>query len=348
MKKFKRYIYTIFIVILAYLAYHYAAVRYGLEQAAGQLKIIWNTEEINSLRENPNAPDSLLAKFDLINAIRSFAEDSLGLTVGDNYTTFYDQKNKPILWTVTASPEFEIEAHQWEFPIAGSFPYKGFFNHKKALIEEDRLKKEGYDTKVGEVSAWSTLGILNDPVLSSMLKRSEGELAELIIHESTHATIYLKDQGKFNENLASFIGRKGAELFLIDQYGKNSEEQMAYLKQLEKSHVYKTYMQGAIEKLQLAYGKTDTSFSVEKRRKLKAQYISELKDGLKTTGYFENDSVAELRLKRFQPNNAYFSGFSTYADKHGIMEMKLKEDFNGNLKIMIEAVKTKGETLFNK
>jgi predicted aminopeptidase len=32
-----------------------------------------------------------------------------------------------------------------------------------------------------------------------MLALSEGELAELIIHELTHSTIYLKDSVNFNE-----------------------------------------------------------------------------------------------------------------------------------------------------
>jgi predicted aminopeptidase len=53
---------------------------------------------------------------------------------------------------------------------------------------------------------WSTLGWFTDPILSGMLKRNEGDLASLIIHEMVHATIFVKDDVDFNENLASFIG----------------------------------------------------------------------------------------------------------------------------------------------
>jgi predicted aminopeptidase len=56
------------------------------------------------------------------------------------------------------------------------------------------------------------LGWFTDPILSKMLMRSEGDLANLIIHEMSHATIFVKDSIEFNENLATFIGDRGAEL----------------------------------------------------------------------------------------------------------------------------------------
>jgi predicted aminopeptidase len=53
-----------------------------------------------------------------------------------------------------------------------------------------------------------------------MLERGEGDLANLIIHEMVHATIFVKDSIDFNENLATFIGDRGAEQFLIATHGK--------------------------------------------------------------------------------------------------------------------------------
>ena len=334
-------------LLFAFIAFHFSSVKYGIIQAIGQLRVIKNTQEINELRKNPSTPDSLIEQFDFIDKIRAFAEDSLGLNVGDNYTTFYDQKGKPILWSVTASPEFQIKAYEWKFPLVGSFPYKGFFDFEKAEEEENKLKVMGYDTEIDEVSAWSTLGILNDPVLSSMLNRSDGKLAELIIHESTHATIYLKDQGRFNENLASFIGRKGASLFLIEQYGIESMKLKAYLTQLEKSSIFKHYMRDAIRKLKIAYQKMDDDLTNQEKRAIKKREIEKLKDGLRETGYFSSDSIADSRLKKFHPNNAYFSGFSTYAEGQDQLEKKLEEEFNGNLKSMISSIKEKGLSLFN-
>ena len=80
--------------------------------------------------------------------------------------------------------------------------------------EMELLKEAGYDVGMRTVGGWSTLGWFKDPILSNMLNRSYGDLANLIIHELVHATIFVKDSVEFNENLASFIGDQGAKLFL--------------------------------------------------------------------------------------------------------------------------------------
>jgi len=48
-------------------------------------------------------------------------------------------------------------------------------------------------------------------------------IASLIIHEQTHATIFLKNRIKFNEELATFIGNEGALQFIKEKYGTESE-----------------------------------------------------------------------------------------------------------------------------
>ena len=97
----------------------------------------------------------------------------------DNYTTFYNQRGKPILWVVTASERYKLAPKEWKFPVIGTFPYKGFFDEAKADRQEAELLDAGYDTEINEVSAWSTLGYLKDPILSIMLYRSPGSLASL-------------------------------------------------------------------------------------------------------------------------------------------------------------------------
>tara|TARA_R110002096_G_scaffold295939_3_gene490325 strand:+ start:5151 stop:6194 length:1044 start_codon:yes stop_codon:yes gene_type:complete len=347
MGKLKILLYFLLTCCIVFIISHLDSVKYGIQQASGQVKIIWNTEKIAELKKDSSISDSLLKKFELIDQIRNFASDSLGLEVGTNYTTFYDQKGEAILWNVTASKAFKIEAYKWCFPIAGCFPYKGFFNKERASAEKKKLDQLGYDTELSEVSAWSTLGILSDPVLSSMFNRSVGKLAELIIHESTHATIYLKDSIEFNENLANFIGKKGADNFLIATYGKESTERKSYKEQLEKNEIFKSYMRKAIVKLKSNYATLDSNLTYIEKMKYKQQWIDELKFGLKNTNYFENDSIANERLAKFNPNNAYFTGFSTYSSQQEGMELLLENEFNGNLKSMIQAVKLKGLSLFN-
>lgn len=347
MAKIKYLLYFILSILLLFLVFNYSAIIYGLQQGKGQAQLLWNSVEIERLKNDPNTSDSLLEKFALIEQIRKFAADSLGLSIKDNYTTFYDQKGKPILWTVTASPEFEIKPYQWHFPIAGSFPYKGFFDLEKAKAEEKLLQSQSYDTRINEVSAWSTLGWFKDPILSSMLERSTGKLAELIIHEATHSTIYLKDSIEFNENLASFIGRKGAEQFLqyYFKYKEFNEELISYQKQLKRSQLFRNIMRKSIRHLSEKYKTMEREIPISEKKALKQQWIDEMKADLQKSGYYENDSIAEIQIKKFHPNNAYFSGFSTYSNQSEDMDYLLNKKFNGNLRMMISSFKSKGLSL---
>lgn len=98
------------------------------------------------------------------------------------------------MYVVTACAPFAFQPRMWHFPVVGSFPYKGFFEKNKALAEAKKIKEEeGLEVSVRTAGGWSTLGWFKDPVLSNMLNRSEGDLANLIIHELTHGTLFVKD-----------------------------------------------------------------------------------------------------------------------------------------------------------
>src|SRR5688572_21527816 len=209
-------------------------VVYGIRQAKGQFTIIYRARPVEEVLADPNFPDSLKQKLVLINEVRKFAIDSLGLKDTKNYKTLYDQKGEEIMWVVTASEPFRLKAKEWTFPVLGSVPYKGFFKKELALELREDLQKEGWDVSIRNPGGWSTLGWFTDPILSKMLERNEGDLANLIIHEMSHSTIFIKDSINFNENLASFIGDRGAENFLQFKYGKSSVEYETYVRSEER------------------------------------------------------------------------------------------------------------------
>jgi predicted aminopeptidase len=72
------------------------------------------------------------------------------------------------------------------------------------------------------LDAYSTTGLLPDPVYSPMLRRDEIGLADVIIHELTHNTIYRTGDTTFNESLATFVGRRGAIDFLSSEFGADA------------------------------------------------------------------------------------------------------------------------------
>ena len=193
--------------------FNYKLLKYGIQQLTGQYKIVSNSIPINEYASQNDIPDSIKFKLSLIAEAKEYAFENLALKYSENYSTIYDQQGKPLMWLLTASLPFKMVAREWSFPLVGAFSYKGFFNQKSAEKEFEELKLKGWDVLIREVGGWSTLGWFKDPVLSEMLNRSTGKLAELIIHELTHGTLYIKDSVEFNENLASFVGIKGTEQF---------------------------------------------------------------------------------------------------------------------------------------
>src|SRR6186713_3340535 len=202
---------------------------YAARQGYGQFRIIWNARPVEEFLTDPEFPDSLKARLNFIAEVRRYSVDSLGLKDTENYKTMFDQGGKEIMWVVMACEKFRLKPKEWEFPIVGAVPYKGFFDEKRANDLKQELEKEGWDVVVRNPGGWSTLGWFTDPILSKMLMRSEGDLANLIIHEMSHATIFVKDSIDFNENLATFIGDRGAELFLIHKYGAGAQAYTDYI-----------------------------------------------------------------------------------------------------------------------
>lgn len=159
----------------------------------------------------------------LILDIKEFGEREIGLAPGDNYTTYYDVRDSHISWLVSACAQDGFRPYIWSFPIVGDLPYAGFFAKADALAEARELKRQGWDVSVRPVAAYSTLGWFSDPVLSTMLRYREEELADLILHELTHGTVFVEGRADLNERLASFVGTTAALQYLRMRFGASSE-----------------------------------------------------------------------------------------------------------------------------
>jgi predicted aminopeptidase len=79
--------------------------------------------------------------------------------------------------------------------------YRGYFDEAAARAEAAQLASTGDDVYVGGVPAYSTLGYFNDPMLSSVIRYPDTEVARLIFHELAHQVAYAKDDTVFNEPL---------------------------------------------------------------------------------------------------------------------------------------------------
>ena len=156
--------------------------------------------------ETPSDVRSLLAR---VEDVRDFATE-LGLDVGGQYTSYVDWPGDRIVTTLVRTRAGSLEAVPWRYPILGALPYKGFFERDRAEAEAERLRGDAYQVCVSGVSAYSTLGWIDDPVTRPMLTRGPAALVETLFHELVHATAFVPGDADFNEGVAQFIGQRAA------------------------------------------------------------------------------------------------------------------------------------------
>lgn len=317
------------LIILVFV--YWDLVAYGARQGKGQFTIIWNARPVEEVLVDPAFPDSLKSKLRLIERVRRYAIDSLGLKDTENYKTLYDQKGEEIMWVVTACEPFRFKPKEWKFPVLGAVPYKGFFNKEKAIALRDELEKEGWDTSIRNPGGWSTLGWFTDPILSNMLERSEGDLANLIIHEMVHATIFVKDSIDFNENLATFIGDRGAEKFLLSEYGRESSEYTTYIHEDYDFTRYNEHMLRGAVMLDSLYQAMKEDDPVDQKKKVKTEAIRKIVQSLDTLTLLLHHNPSE-RFKQRLPNNTYFMNTKRYQSKQDNFWKELNQQFGGNLR----------------
>ena len=197
------------------------------------------------------------------------------------------------------------------------------------------LKKEGFDTRVGEVSAWSTLGFLNDPILSSFLDRPDGSLAELIIHELTHGTLFVKNSLEYNENLADFVGEYGALRFLAGKYGKTSVPYRDYLATKAFYERYDDHILRGTQRLDSVYRSFKPVTPIVVKDSLKWKTIRQIVETADTITDERSELQAHSIKKRPAgklnlPNNAYFMGYLTYRKQQNRFRQEFEKRFGGN------------------
>lgn len=333
-----------FFLMLFTLIWHELVV-YGVAQAKGQISLIMEAQPVEEIMKDPSFPDSLKQKLLLVSDIKKFAVDSLGINPSDNYTTVYNQHGKPVLWTLSAAEPYQLKAKEWTFPFLGTVSYKGFFDKKALRKEMLKLTGDNYDMDVYSPSGWSTLGWFKDPILSNMLFKKEGDLSNLIIHELTHGTLYVKNNVTFNENLASFIGDKGAELFLSRRFGKDSKEFINYRYEKEDEQTYNAYILKNTKRLDSLYYLLGRGNSEETTKQKKKELITEIVLGIYHLPLHSPKKYFKYTLQAFKEGNAFFMSFSRYDSQYEIFEKEFEKHYHSDLRKYLEAMKRKYPSL---
>ncbi len=308
---------------------------YILKQGGYVLKYTTHSVPIKKLQNKKETPDSLKQYFSLINNIKRFATDSIGLKPSNNYSTFVSIQKSYLIDIVCAYGQVDFTPYTWCYPLMGCWPLRGYFDKKDALAEGSRLKAKGYDVYLGRVDAYSSLGFFSDPVYSFMERFSTYRMANLIIHELTHGTIYVKNQVDFNEELASFIGNEGALWFIRSTFGDTSAAYKTACNTAQDNTTYYRLMRVLYDRLSVVYN--DSILTKTEKLTMKNNIISSFKDSLARNYHQLFGTNSYEGLEKIEINNAFIGVDMTYSKDMEIYN-EVFDKCHRDLKLMMSQI----------
>lgn len=300
---------------------------YLSEQGYEQAKLQWGGRDNEEFLNDPAISEDMKRKVMLIGEYKKFFYHYFGEKQSSIYSKTTMLPNKAVTYLVIASPRTKIEAHEFEFPFMGSFPYIGFFRKDSAKEFAEELNKEqNLVTYIRPVYAYSTLGYLEDRILSSFFNYDDIELAELVFHELFHTVFFIKDEVELNENLANLYGKE-----MLQEYFKGRPELEKYLETEQKKTLVSNRVVELIGILQTEFAKLGGFITDKKADELTQRFIAEV---------FRPDLInfcAKLELPESECeikdewNQAAFAAFLTYEEEQDFLQ-KLKTQNNFDLK----------------
>ena len=242
---------------------------YYYQAARGQMDLWRQSRPIAEILDQETADSELARRLHLVQDILHYAHTELALPNNGNYRHYADLQRPYVVWNLFAAPELSLEPKQWCYPLLGCLSYRGYFNAEDALAKAHSLQQQGWDTYVGGVLAYSTLGWFKDPVLNTFWQLDDVGLAALIFHELAHLIAFVADDTTFNESFATAVELYGTGQWLARQAPTIPDSGPQHF-----------------QRLQARFEQRQQTFKIvsESAEQLRRLYASDLSDSLKQQG----------------------------------------------------------------
>ncbi len=293
-----------------------STVGYYSQIISGHMRIVIGKRPLDEIVADASVDDKIKHRLQVAQEARQFAIDKLKLPDNNSYTSFYDTGKRYVTWNVVAVEEFSFNPKKWCFPIAGCVSYRGYYAEQDAQSYADSLQQEGLDVSVNGATAYSTLGWFKDPLLNTMLARSDPAIAALLFHELAHQQLYVTNDSKFNESFASFVEREGLKRWQEHETQRNpNQDNSRMTKELDarkaRQKDFIDLLRNTRDDLAALY-KTDLEAEImRKKKQQRFEKMREEYEQLKVTwnGYGGYDNWFSRKL-----NNARLASIATYTD----------------------------------
>lgn len=282
-------------------------VYYG-QAVTGHMELMRKRQDVGELLAAADTGDGLKQQLLLAREIRRFAIDRLGLPDNGSYQQYVETGREAVVWNVVAAPEFSLQPRSWCFLFAGCVPYRGYFDAAQARRLASSLDERGFDVAVSPALAYSTLGWFRDPLLDTMFRHSDENLAGVMFHEFAHQQIYVKGDAAFNESYATFVEDLGVSLWL-EESGR-ADRLPAWRRQKRAAEVFTALLNGAREELERIYA---SPASPAEKRRAKAVVFESLRERYLTRARSSGEGPPPYAgWFEVPPNNARMALFDSY------------------------------------
>jgi len=307
----------------------------------GQAKVLLFSRSNEAVFRDASIRQETKDRIKFVVEVKQYAEERVGLKKTGNYSRYFEVDEEALLYLISACPKDSLNPYQWTFPLVGRMSYKGFFNFKEAQKEREKLERAGFDTCLRRACAYSTLGWFKDPIFSSMLDQKRAIIAQIVIHELTHTTLFIESHLDFNEQMATFIGDQGAIDFFLERHGVNSPDYRDSCNVLDDDLVFGRFIDGICAGLRRLYSR---DISRKRKLELREKTFREAKEGfrdlkvkLKTPLYlgFEDEGLNNAVLLSYWQ---YIGGLELFKELYHC----LGEDL-GKTIVFLKDVKRSGE-----
>ena len=228
---------NIVLLTLVFMISGCTSLNYYTQSVQGQFEVIQKRQNISKLLDENNISDALRNKLNTVLVLREFSIRQLSLPDNDSYLSYSDLERNYVIWNIFATEEFSLDPMKWCYLIVGCLNYRGYFSESDARQHATELEKQGNDVYLGGVSAYSTLGWFDDPVLNTMLRWSDIRLATVMFHELAHQQLYIKNDTEFNEAYADAVAYIGVTKWLAQSPDKGLLKEYEQSQHQEKQFI---------------------------------------------------------------------------------------------------------------
>ncbi|MCY4380281.1 MAG: aminopeptidase [Proteobacteria bacterium] len=317
--------------------FFFEKIHYMFDQVNYGVRLMLTRQPIDRVISDPHY-QHYHDKLQQLDRIKQFA--SLYGLHTDSYTHMVFPSGDPevVSYLVVAAEKLRLQAIEEWFPFVGRVHYLGYFRES----DRDRKAKElaeHYDVYLGRASAFSLLGYLSDPLFPSMLKGSTGDVADLLLHELVHGTIWVRDQLDFNEHLATFISKKLTKLYLI-KHGMTDEVTRMSVRASDQK-LYQDWLSRLKEALVSLYDDDQLSDQqkIQKKNNIISDFVAEKPKGKK---YDYVGAKSGWNNARLILANTYSPNLQIFEDT---LKCSLSDDLSEQIKDFIITLKTAQQSL---